>query len=266
MVGSSRRAGWFAPQVINHLRPIAPLPLRPPGRPPFPRSCHKGKPLASYTPHCQRVPTSQSSRALSSGIAAHEDSSGQEAPSDPGKPGRAGDPCIHSHTGSSQRHTVLGGGHAGEPRGTKGTRVPPSPFPSGALSLRCRRSAPTAGFSTASISSSSAAAAATSSSSPRSRPQRACSLSRFRLARVPLQRRSASGTTPGVTSRGGRWGWGKCEAGRPGCAPCVPGAEGGGRILRAAGPVAQRRARISSRGRSCVRGPSRARDSGKINK
>lgn len=40
-------------------------------------------------------------------------------------------------------------------------------------------------------------------------PQRACSLSRFRLVRVPLQRRSESGTTPGVTSRGGWWGWGR---------------------------------------------------------
>lgn len=58
-------------------------------------------------------------------------------------------------------------------------------------------------------------------------------------------------------------GGGEGGAGRPGCTPCVPGAEGGDRILRAAGPVAQRRARISSRGRSCARGRSGARDSGK---
>lgn len=89
------------------------------------------------------------------------------------------------------------GGASGD-QGDSGPALPPTPSP--ALSYRCRCSAPTAGFSTASISSSSASS---------SFPQRACSLSRFRLARVPLQRRSESGTTPGVTSRGGRWGWGR---------------------------------------------------------
>lgn len=121
-------------------------------------------------------------------------------PATPGSQGEQATLVFISTLAPRKCTRCLAGDMQGSFGGPRGLGSGPPPTPSRALSYQCRCSAPTAGFSTASISSSS-----TSSSFP----QRECSLSRFRLVRVPLQRRSESGTTPGVTSRGGRWGWGR---------------------------------------------------------
>lgn len=96
-------------RTLDHPHAVSPsLSCRAPS---FPAELSQRKALGVFTFPCHRVPTLQSFRARSSGIAAHQYNSGQEALKWPREVRESKRPlCSCSDPGYPRMHTVLGGG------------------------------------------------------------------------------------------------------------------------------------------------------------